>query len=186
MCVLKKRTFRNHSTDPVYIMSLWATSTRSVNKHQEFWSRIQALIEEFDPAKLDENLDIDEFLKQPFVRPGIVCLAITDSTYTGYAPTSNCEGQRDRWTKHGVCDYKKGWRHERVGDWLQQAMESSAWPSLGWSLVHNWMPLSPLSLSEAWKAATAGASIPMQKWTECTGNGSIQKHVKKANTSVNL
>ena len=48
-CALKDRTFKTYCTDPSYVLSLWATSSRSVNKHQRFWAEIQALIEDFDP-----------------------------------------------------------------------------------------------------------------------------------------
>ena len=177
-CALKNRTFRTYCTDPVYVLSLWATSSRSVNKHQEFWARIQALIEDFDPAKLDKDLNLDKFLEQPFVRPGLVCLGITDSTFIGYAPVRNCQLQRDRWDEHKVCDDKKGWRHERVGDWLDRVMRSSVWPSHDWSFVHKWMATSPLSLSEAWKASAAGASVSLDEWTESTGNGTVKQNLK--------
>ena len=181
-CVLKNRTFRNHETDPVYVISLWATSIRSANKYQEFWARVLALIEDFDPEKLEDNLVLNQFLKQPFVRPGAVCLGITDSTYVGYAPVRYCPKQQERWDEDKVCDYKKGWRHERVGDWLERAMRSSVWPSRDWSFVHNWMALSPLSLSEAWKAAAAGPIVSLDQWTESTNNGSVKTWSKYLST----
>jgi hypothetical protein len=52
-------------------------------------------------------------------------------------------------------------------------MKSELWPSLDWSFIHNWHGVSPLTLSETWKASAAGKSIPLEEWARTTGNGEV-------------
>jgi hypothetical protein len=40
------------------------------------------------------------------------------------------------------------------------------------------MASSPLSLSESWKASAAGASVSLDEWTKCTGNGTVKQNLK--------
>ena len=177
-CAAMRRTFRKDNTQPVYVISLWATSLKAGSKYQAFWAQVLDLIKDFDPDELDDNLVLSYFLKQPFTKPGAICLAITDSTWQAYAP-SWCPTQQERWETDRVCDYKKGWRTEQVGNWLQHAMESDAWPSKGWSCVHQWSPLSPLSMSELWKAAAAGPIVTLDEWTKSTNNTNVKKWCTK-------
>ena len=174
-CVATHRTFKKDSTHPVYVISLWATSIKAGSEYQEFWAKILDLIKDFDPDELDDNLVLSQFLQQPFTKPGAICLAITDSTWLGYAPTWAAK-QQLRWDEAGVCDHSKGWRTEQVGKWLQKAMISDAWPSKGWSCVHQMVPHSPLSMSEVWKAAAAGPSVPRDAWTKTTNNTSVKQY----------
>ena len=55
---------------------------------------------------------------------------------------------------------------------------SDAWPSKGWSCVHQMVPQSPLSMSEVWKAAAAGPSVTRDAWTKTTNNTSVKNTVK--------
>ena len=80
-------TFRKDNTNPVYVISLWATSLKTGSKYQVFWAQVLDLIKDFDPDELDDNLVLSKFLQQPFTKPGAICLAITDSTWLAYAPT---------------------------------------------------------------------------------------------------
>ena len=118
-CLTMRCNFRKDNTNPVYVISLWATSIKAGTKYQEFWAKILDLIKDFDPDELDENLVLSQFLQQPFTKPGAICLAITDSTWLGYAPTWSPK-QQQRWDEAGVCDHSKGWRTEQVGRWLQE------------------------------------------------------------------
>ena len=177
-CVAMRRTFRKDNTQPVYVISLWATSLKAGSKYQEFWAKILDLIKDFNADELDDNLVLSQFLQQPFTKPGAICLAITDSTWLGYAPTW-APIQQEHWEEAGVCDHKKGWRTVQVGKWLEEAMRSDAWPSEGWSCVHHMVPLSPLSMSEVWKAAAAGPSVTRDEWTETTNNTSVKKWCTK-------
>ena len=110
------------------MISLWATSIKAGSKYQAFWAQVLDLIKDFDPEELNDSLVLSNFLKQPFTKPGAICLAITDSTYQAFAPSDWCPPQQKRWETARVCDWKKGWRTEQVGNWLQQAMASDAWP----------------------------------------------------------
>ena len=141
-CETHGRTFKAYCTDPPYVLSLWATSCkRSHNKVQNFWARIEALLEDFVPENVAHAAggdSLDHFLDQPFARPGRVCMGITDSTFVGYGLSRYSPAQAKRWDEAKVCDSTKGWKHETVGDWLDTLMKSDLWPSPNWSFVHKW------------------------------------------------
>ena len=102
-----RRTFRKDNTQPVYVISLWATSIKGASKYQAFWARVLELIKDFDPEKLDDNLVLNQFLKQPFIKPGAVFLGITDSTFVGYAPQTGAQINKSVGTKKKFATIKR-------------------------------------------------------------------------------